>query len=81
VGRALDRYVGKTLTRSALAAMRQPARVAGLSALQGFLQRGFAAFRHMRGADEFLAAVETRETAVMNAIFNADRQPFPEPEA
>jgi hypothetical protein len=80
VGRALDRYVGKTLTRSALAAMRQPARVAGLSALQGFLERGFAAFRHMRGADAFLAAVETRETALMNAIFDGDRQPFPEPE-
>jgi hypothetical protein len=80
VGRALDRYVGKTLTRSALAAMRQPARVAGLSALQGFLERGFAAFRHMRGADEFIATVEARETALMNAIFNGDRAPFPEPD-
>ena len=79
VGRALDRYVGKTLTRSALAAMRQPARAAGLSALQGFLERGFAAFRHMAGADEFLATVETRETALMNAIFDGDRAPFPEP--
>lgn len=81
VGRALDRYVGKALTRSALAAMRQPARVAGLSALQGFLERGFAAFRHMRGADEFLATVETRETALMNAIFDGDREPIPEPVA
>ncbi len=79
VGRALDRYVGKTLTRSALAAMRQPARVAGLSALQDFLERGFAAFRQMGGADEFLATVETRETALMTAIFDGDRAPFPEP--
>jgi len=79
VGRALDRYVGKTLTRSALAAMRQPARVAGLSALQDFLERGFAAFRQMGSADEFLATVETRETALMNAIFDGDRAPFPEP--
>jgi len=79
VGRALDRYVGKTLTRSALAAMRQPARVAGLSALQDFLERGFAAFRQMRGADEFLATVETRETALMNAIFNGDCAPFSDP--
>jgi len=79
VGRALDRYVSKTLTRSALAAMRQPARVAGLSALQDFLERGFAAFRQMGGADEFLATVETRETALMNAIFDGDRAPFPEP--
>jgi len=79
VGRALDQYVGKTLIRSALAAMRQPARAAGLSALQGFLERGFAAFRQMRGADEFLAAVETREIAVMTAIFGGDRAPFSEP--
>jgi len=79
VGRALDRYVSKTLTRSALAAMRQPARVAGLSALQDFLERGFAAFRQMGSADEFLATVETRETALMNAIFDGDRAPFPEP--
>jgi hypothetical protein len=33
----------------------------------------------MRGAGEFLAVVETRETALMNAIFAADRAPFPEP--
>jgi len=79
VGRALDRYVGKALIRSALAAMRQPARVAGLSALQDFLERGFGAFRQMAGADEFLATVETRESALMNAIFDGDRAPFPEP--
>jgi hypothetical protein len=79
VGRALDRYVGKTLTRSALAAMRQPARLAGLGALQDFLERGFAAFRQMAGADAFLATVETRETALMNAIFDGDRAPFAEP--
>ena len=79
VGHALDRYVGKTLVRSALAAMRKPARAAGLSALQGFLERGFAAFRQMEGADEFLATVETRETALMNAISEGDRAPFPEP--
>jgi hypothetical protein len=79
VGRALDRYVGKRLVRSALAAMRQPARLAGLSALQDLLERGFAAFQRMHGAGEFLAAVETRETALMNAIFAGDRAPFPEP--
>ncbi|HEX8012792.1 MAG TPA: hypothetical protein VF814_17950 [Casimicrobiaceae bacterium] len=79
VGRALDRYVGKPLVRSALAAMRQPARVAGLCALQDLLERGFTAFRRMRGADEFLAAIEARETALMNRIFAGDRAPFPEP--
>jgi hypothetical protein len=79
VGRALDSYVSKPLVRSALTAMRQPARLAGLGALQDLLERGFAAFRRMRGADEFLTEVETRETALMNAIFAGDRAPFPEP--
>lgn len=79
VGLALDRYVARPVLRAALAAMRQPARVAGLSALQNFLERGFAAFRHVGGAGEFLAIVEARETALMNAIFRGDRAPFPEP--
>lgn len=79
VGHALDRYVGKALVRSALAAMRRPARLAGFGALQDLLERGFAAFRRMEGAAEFLATVETRETALMNAIFAGDRAPFQEP--
>jgi hypothetical protein len=79
VGTALDRYVGKPLVRSALAAMRRPARLAGLGALQDLLERGFAAFRRMHGAGEFLAVVEARETAMMNAIFGGVRAPFPEP--
>jgi hypothetical protein len=79
VGSALDRYVRKPVVRSALATMRQPARLAGLGALQDFLERGIAAFRHMSGASEFLATIETRETALMNAIFAGDRAPFPEP--
>ena len=79
VGEGLDRYVGKPVVRSALAAMRQPARLAGLGALQHFLERGVAAFRHMRGASEFLATIEARETDLMNTIFAGDRAPFPQP--
>lgn len=79
VGRALDRYVGKVIVRSALAAMRQPARLAGLGALQSFLERGFTAFRRMGGASVFLQTVETRETVLMNAIFSGDHAPFAEP--
>jgi hypothetical protein len=81
VGRSLDHYVGKPLVRSALNAMRRPARVAGLGALQDFLERGFASFAEMRGADEFLSLIETRETALMNAILAGDPEAFPEPEA
>ena len=79
VGHSLDRYVGKPLIQSGLAAMRRPAHLAGLGALQDFLERGFGAFRSMHGADEFLTIVQTRETAVMKAILRGDPQPFPDP--
>jgi hypothetical protein len=81
VGRALDRYVGKPLIRAALFAMRQPARLAGFGALQGFLERGFDAFHSMRGAEGFLAAIEQRETALMDAILAGDSAPCADPEA
>ncbi len=79
VGAALDRYVGKPLVRTALAMMRQPAKLAGLSALQDFLERGFAAFRGMNGADTFLQTIDTRETAILEAIVGGASDPFPDP--
>jgi hypothetical protein len=78
-GRALDRYVKKPLIRQTLALMRQPARVAGLGKLQAFLEQGFTAFASMHGADEFLATIQTRELALMEAIFAGDRAPFADP--
>ena len=79
VGRALDRYVHKAFLRQSLRLMRRPAKVAGLSALQDFLERGFTSFGGMRGADQFLATIKARETALMEAIFAGDREPFPDP--
>ena len=81
VGSALDRFVRRPLVRASLAMMRTPARVAGLGALQDFLERGFAAFRTMHGAAPFLAAVRTRETALLEAIMSGADEPFPDPVA
>lgn len=78
-GRSLDRYVGKPMIHSALAVMRRPARVAGLGALHDFLKRGFGAFARMGGAKMFLATIDARETALMEAIFAGDPAPFPDP--
>lgn len=80
VGAALDRYVHMPLLRSALAAMRRPARIAGVGALQEFLERGLLSFRGMNGAREFLAVIKTRETAVMQAILAGDNAPFADPD-
>ena len=78
-GAAIDVYVKKPLLRTALMMMRHPARAAGLAVLQEFLERGFTAFRKMRGAAEFLATIDRRERALMNAIFAGDPAPFPDP--
>ena len=79
VGAALDHYVHKRLVRTSLVMMRKPAHVAGLSALQDFLERGFVAFRTMNGAHEFLAVVRERETRVHEAIVGGGNDPFPDP--
>jgi hypothetical protein len=79
IGAALDAHVGKPLVRTALAMMRQPARLAGMSGLQNFLERGFSAFRAMHGADEFLRTIDTRETGIMEAIIGGATEPFGDP--
>jgi hypothetical protein len=79
VGAALDRLVRKPMIRSALKLMRKPARLAGLAALQDFLERGFGAFANMGGAQEFLATIEARELAILDAIIAGSDTPFPDP--
>ena len=81
VGAALDHYVQKPMLRAALKMMRRPAHLAGLGALQDFLERGFDAFAHMGGAAEFLATVESRETTIHEAIVHGADDPFPDPMA
>lgn len=79
VGQAIDQYVKKPLIRGSLAMMRQPAKMAGLGVLHDFLERGFSAFHKMGSAAEFLATIETRETAILDAIAAGARDPFPDP--
>lgn len=79
IGAALEGYVKIPLLHAALVMMRQPARMAGLSALHDFLERGFAAFRKMNGATEFLATIESRERALMESLYAGDTAPFPDP--
>jgi len=72
VGQSLDRHTRSLMLRTSLKAMRGPARAAGLGALQAFLETGFEAFGAMRGAREFLATIETRETALVERLFEPD---------
>lgn len=74
VGVTLDRLVRHPLLGRLLHAMRHPARLAGVEPLHDFLVRGFDAFRSMKGASEFLAAIESRERAIATAIFAGQDQ-------
>jgi len=72
VGEALDKLTRKPLLRQSLKLMRGPAQMAGLGALQNFLETGFDTFRAMRGAAEFLSTVRHREDTLARALFRAD---------
>ena len=71
IGRALDRHTRSFVLRASLKAMRGPARAAGMAALQTFLEAGFDAFGAMNGADEFLATIAARESALSGRLFEA----------
>ena len=72
VGHSLDKLTRKPLLRSTLRMMRGPARAAGLSALQQFLENGFDTFLAMRGAQDFLSTVSTREHLLAASLFDKE---------
>lgn len=72
IGESLDQLTRRLLLRQSLRMMRVPARAAGLSSLQSFLESGFDTFHAMRGAAEFLKTVRSRETALMQALFASE---------
>jgi hypothetical protein len=72
LGQSLDRLARRPFVTTTLAMMRKPAQIAGLSELQSFLERGYAAFHKMGGADEFLALVIGRERNLLKALFAGD---------
>jgi hypothetical protein len=76
IGVALDRLARKPLLGGALRVMEAPARNAGLGALHDFLARGLKAFRHMRGAEEFLRIVEARERLIDDRMHAGVSEPL-----
>ena len=76
VGEGLDRMVKKPLIFSTLKMLRTPAQMAGLGEMQQFLEAGFSAFRHMKGADYFLATIAKREKILIERILDGETDPF-----
>jgi hypothetical protein len=76
VGRGVERLVRLPFIGATLRLARGPARMAGWHELQDFLERGFAAFKHMHGAAEFLTTIQHREMLILDRIFAAHPDPF-----
>ncbi len=73
LGGALEGLSRQRFAGAALKMMRGPARAARLGELQGFLERGYAAFRAMHGgAGEFVSLVVARERSIAQALLASD---------
>ncbi|MGA2126084.1 MAG: hypothetical protein ABSG76_08020 [Xanthobacteraceae bacterium] len=84
IGQSLERLARQRIAGMTLSLMRKPAQVAGLSDLQEFLERGYAAVRRMGRADEFLDLAIGREQKLLEALFAGDDSMLeegPEPQA
>jgi hypothetical protein len=78
IGAELDRLVRHAALGVLVKLARGPAHAAGLDALQGFLERGFAAFRATGGAADFLAAIRERETQLLERLYAGEAEPLRE---
>ncbi len=76
VGHSLDAAVKRHGVHRLLRASRLPAKLAGLAALQGFLERGFNAFAELGGAEGFLERVARGEGEVSRRLLAGHPRPF-----
>ena len=72
LGRSLDGLTRQPFIGAALRMMRKPAEIAGLGALQSFLERGYEAFRIMKNGSDFVAIVAGREREVSRRLLSGD---------
>lgn len=75
-GEALEKLAQKSLLTTVLKLMRRPAHLAGLGELHEFLDKGFAAFRQMGDATDFLDRIESKERQLLDNLFCGAGQPF-----
>lgn len=67
----LDHLTRRPMLRNSMRLMRGTAKSAGLGELQQFLEGGFDAFRAMKGAEDFMGIVRSREQALAAALYLA----------
>ncbi|MBP6017062.1 MAG: hypothetical protein KA586_10105 [Candidatus Promineofilum sp.] len=76
IGLGIDRLVRIPFVGVSLRLAHAPAVLTGWEDLQRFLEHGFSAFKHMKGATKFLETIHRREMAILDRIFAAAPDPF-----
>lgn len=76
IGRGVDRLVRLPFIGLTLRLAHTPANLTGWHELQNFLERGYAAFKTMKGSEGFLGAVERRELLILDRLFANHPEPF-----
>ncbi len=72
IGKEIENVVNMPFMSAALKMCRRPARLMGLGDLQDFLEKGFKAFKVMRGSQEFLSTFEERELDLIKKLYATD---------
>jgi len=76
LGQGLDKYVRSRVIYASFRLAHKPAQYAGLTALYGFLDRGFAVMRPMGSAADFIAAFTGVELKVIDNIWSGRANPL-----
>lgn len=76
VGRGIERLVRIPFVGWTLRMARGPALRGGWDELQSFLERGYAAFKHMGKAQPFLQTIQRREMQILDQIYAGVENPF-----
>ncbi|MES2898779.1 MAG: hypothetical protein V4723_03575 [Pseudomonadota bacterium] len=76
LGDSLCELVKIPLLSMTLTIMSGPAKLAGLSDLHRFLDRGFSTFKKMKKPAAFVETIVGRERRVMDKIYEGNRDPF-----
>ena len=76
VGRGFGKALKMRGVSALLAFSRGPARLAGLTGLQGFLERGYDAFDALGDPDAFVAEIERDEGEVSRRLFAGHPDPY-----
>jgi hypothetical protein len=80
LGNDLDELVRHRMLYTVVKTMRRPAELAGYADLHRFLEKGFVAFRKMKGAGHFLDTIHSRETQILERLRAGHPAPFDFPE-